>query len=77
MVKRAISKMKFGKAAGPSGVLTEMIRAAGETGATMIHDLVIAQSFEMGRSQLTGSRASSSVFTRERLMLWTEATIAD
>ena len=42
MVKKAISKMKFGKAAGPSGVVVEMIRAAGDKGATMIPDLAIA-----------------------------------
>ena len=34
--------MKSGKAAGPSGVVVEMIRAAGDTGATMIHDLDMA-----------------------------------
>ena len=32
---------------------------------------------EMGRFQLTGSRASLSAFTRKRVMLWTEATIED
>ena len=31
MVKKAISKMKSGKAAGPSGIVVEMIRAAGDT----------------------------------------------
>ena len=36
MVKKAISKMKSGKAAGPSGIVVEMIKAAGDTGATMI-----------------------------------------
>ena len=44
MVKKAmmISKMKYGKAAGPSGLVVEMIREAGVTGATMIHDHAIA-----------------------------------
>ena len=42
MVKKAISKMKSGKAAGPSGIVVEMIKAAGDTGATMIHDLATA-----------------------------------
>ena len=41
MVK-AISKMKSGKAAGPSGIVVEMIKAAGDTGATMIRDLATA-----------------------------------
>ena len=44
MLKKArmISKMKYAKAAGPSGVVVEMIRAAGDTGATMIHNLATA-----------------------------------
>ena len=42
MVKKAISKMKSGKAAGPSGIVVEMIKAAGDTGATMIRDLTTA-----------------------------------
>ena len=45
MVKKAISKMKSGKAAGPSGIEVEMIKAAGDTGATMIQDLATAQSW--------------------------------
>ena len=36
-----------------------------------------ALSREMGRFQLTGSRASLSAFTRKRVMLWTEATKED
>ena len=39
IVKKAIFKMKFGKAADPSGVVMEMIRAAGDT---INRDLVIA-----------------------------------
>ena len=31
--------MKSGKAAGPSGIVVEMIKAAGDTGVTMIRDL--------------------------------------
>ena len=42
MVKKAISKMKSGKAEGPSGIVVEMIKAAGDTGATMIRDLATA-----------------------------------
>ena len=42
MVKKAISKMKSGKAAGPSGIVVEMIKAAGDTGAIMIQDLATA-----------------------------------
>ena len=39
MVKKAISKMNLGKASGPSGIVVEMNKAAGDTGATMICDL--------------------------------------
>ena len=34
MVKKAISQMKAGKALGPSGIVVEIIRAAGES----LHD---------------------------------------
>ena len=71
MVKKVISKMKPGKAAGPSGIVVEMIKAAGGTGAAMIRDLATA----IIRAQLTGSKVSLSAFTRARVMLWTEATI--
>ena len=42
MVKKAISQMKAGKAPGPSGIVVDMIRAAGDMGASMIHDLAAA-----------------------------------
>ena len=42
MVKKAISKMTSGKAAGPSGVVVEVVRVAGDTGAYMIGNLAIA-----------------------------------
>ena len=42
MVKKAITKMKSGKAVGPSGKVVEMIKAAGDTGAIMICYLVTA-----------------------------------
>ena len=65
--------MKSGKAAGPSGIVVEMIKAACDTGATMIRDLTTA--IIRDGTQLTGSKVSWSAFTRERVMLWTEATI--
>ena len=40
MVKKAISQMKAAKAPGPSGI--EMVRAAGDMGASMIRDLAAA-----------------------------------
>ena len=39
MVREAVSKMKKAKAAGPSGVVAEMLKAAGETGIEMITNL--------------------------------------
>ena len=42
MVKKAISQMKAGKSPGPSGIVVEMIRAAGDMGASMIRDLAAA-----------------------------------
>ena len=42
MVKKAISQMKAGKAPGPSDIVVEMIRAAGDMGASMIRDLAAA-----------------------------------
>ena len=42
MVKKAISQMKAGKAPGPSGIVVEMIRAAGDIGTSMIRDLAVA-----------------------------------
>ena len=42
MVKKAMSQMKAGKALGPSGIVVEMIRAAGDMGASMIRDLAAA-----------------------------------
>ena len=42
MVKKAISQMKAGKAPGTSGIVVEMIRAAGDTGTSMICDLTAA-----------------------------------
>ena len=46
MVKKAISQMKAGKASGPSGIVVEMIRAAGDMGASIIRDLAAAIIFD-------------------------------
>ena len=42
MVKKVISQMKGGKAPGPSGIVVEMIQAAGDMGASIICDLAAA-----------------------------------
>ena len=67
MVKKAISKIESDKAAGPLGIVVELIKAAGDTGATIICDLATAITV-MARSQLTGSKVSLSTFTRARVM---------
>ena len=42
MVKKALGKMSSGKAAGPSGIVVEMIHAAGDTAVSMIRDLAVS-----------------------------------
>ena len=61
------SQMKAGKAPGPSGIVVEMIRAAGEMDASMIRDLAAAI-IVMATYPSTGSRVSLSVSTRVRGM---------
>ena len=39
MVVKAIAKMKTGKAAGPSGIVAEMLKASVDTGARLVADL--------------------------------------
>ena len=73
MVKKTISQMVAGKAPDPSGIVVEMIRAAGDMGTSMICDLATAiicdskvpsdweQSFivclHMGKGELPRSQA--------------------
>ena len=40
MITKAISKMASGKAAGPSGIVAEMLKPAGEAGAVEVRDLI-------------------------------------
>ena len=46
MVRKAINKMSLGKASGPSGIVAEMLKAAGSSGASMIRDLIEGIIFE-------------------------------
>ena len=39
MVVKAITKMKTGKSVGPSGIVAEMLKASGDTGARLVADL--------------------------------------
>ena len=40
MVEKAINKMSLGKAAGPSGIVADMLKAASSSDASMIRDLI-------------------------------------
>ena len=46
MVSSAVSKMKCGKAAGPSGIIAEMLKAAGDPCLQLIADLTNAVIYE-------------------------------
>ena len=68
IVKDVISKLKFDKAARPSGVLTEMVRAAGDAGANMILNLAIAI-IRYGEVPADWEQSyNSSAFKRERVI---------
>ena len=45
-MKQAISKMKSGKAAGPSGIVAEMLMASGEAGIDLVTELVSSIVYE-------------------------------
>ena len=69
--------MKFGTAAGPSGVVVEMTRAAVDTGVTMIRGL--AKAIIRDWKVQTDYEQSFIVclYKRKCDMLWTEATKED
>ena len=73
MITKAISKMASGKAAGPSGIVAEMLKPVVEAGAV---ECVISLRTSSRRDafQLTGRKASLSICTRAKEMLWIEAT---
>ena len=68
MVKKVIFKLKFGKAAGTSGVVVKMVRAAGDTGANMICNLAIAIIRDEKVPADWEQSFISSAFTRERMI---------
>ena len=66
MMKKVISK--FGKAAGPIGVVVEVVRAAGDTGANMILNLAIGI-IRDGKVPADWEQSFIvSAFTRERVI---------
>ena len=78
MVKKAISRMRFGKAAGPSRAVVEMTRAAIDTGATMIHDLAMIAIIRDGKVPVDWvQNFIVCLYKVKGDMLLTEATIED
>ena len=69
-----IDMVQSDKAAGPSGIVVETIKASGDTCVTMIRDLATAIT-RNGKAPTDRSKYSLSAFTWARVMLWTEATI--
>ena len=68
MMKKVIFKLMFGKAAGPSGLVVEMVRAAGDTGAYMIRNLAMAI-IRVGKVPADWEQSFiSPAFTRERVI---------
>ena len=72
MITKAISKMASGKAAGPSGIVAEMLKPVGEAGAVEVRDLI--EDIISEGCIPTGRKASLSICTRAKEMLWIEAT---
>ena len=66
---KAISKIESDKAAGLSGIVVEMIKAADYSGSTRIPDLATAIIRDCRGAVLL------SAITMARVMLWTEAII--
>ena len=69
--------MKFGKAAGPSGVVVEMNRAAVDTGVTMVRGLAIAIIRDWKVQADMEQSFIVCLYKGKGDMLWTEATIED
>ena len=73
MVVKAITKMKTGKAAGPSGIVAEMLKASGDTGARLVADLAN----DMVRNGVIPSDWEDSFIIniyKGKVMLWREVT---
>ena len=74
MVVKAITKMKTGqKAAGPSGIVAEMLKASGDIGARLVADLAN----DMVRNGVIPSDWEDSfinILQKGKVMLWREVT---
>ena len=56
-VDAAIRKMKQGKSGGPTGVVSEMLKAAGETGALWMTDVAVTPVVKDGKIPEDWSRS--------------------
>ena len=70
-IVKAITKMKTGKSAGPSGIVAEMLKASGDTGARLVADLAN----DMVRNGVIPSDWEDSLmmklfFPKGKVMLW-------
>ena len=68
MVESAIKEMKTGKAAGPSGIVAEMLKISGEVGHTLVNRSV-NQVIQGVAYPITGVAVSSSTATRAKEVL--------
>ena len=60
--------MKTSKAAGPSGVVADMLKVSGPNGAKLVADIANAMIVN-GDMILTGKTVSSLIFTKGKVML--------
>ena len=67
---KALDKMKNGKAAGLSGIITQMMKATGKECIRLLSSLVIKYS-ALGSSPEIGKRVLYSIFTKVRVKLTT------
>ena len=73
MVVKAITMMKTGKAAGPLGIVAEMLKASGDTGSRLVADLAN----DMVRNGVIPSDWEDSFIIniyKGKVMLWREVT---
>ena len=68
MITKAIITMAPGKAAGPSGIVAEMLKPVGEAGAEKCV-ILLRTSSQRDAFQLTGTKASLSICTRAKGVL--------
>ena len=67
LIAKAIDKMSLGKAAGPSGIIAEMIKPTGDIGVSLIRELIEAIIYE-GKIPTDAKKATSSVCTKAKAM---------